>query len=150
MSQVRNNEANQAQSGDTVKVHYTGQLEDGHVFDSSSEKDPIEFRIGEGRIIPGFEEAVVGMAPGESKEHTIPSEKAYGSRRDEMVVEVSRGNIPEGMDPQVGQWLEIATPDGGRAPVMVTSVSDDSVTIDANHPLAGKDLVFQITLVEII
>ncbi len=140
----------QARSGDTVKVHYTGKLEDGHVFDSSDNREPLEFTIGEGKIIRGFEEAVIGMAPGEEKEEKIPTEQAYGPHKDEMIIEVAKDNIPEGMDPEVGQWLQISAPDGSSAPVMVTEIADEVVRLDANHPLAGKDLVFEIKLLEIV
>jgi peptidylprolyl isomerase len=147
----------QAKEGDKVRVHYTGRLEDGSVFDSSEchEDDcdcsasPLEFVVGEGQVIPGFEQAVVGMTIGERKTVTIPVELAYGERVDEMVAEVNRSELPPGMDPQVGQELELTQEDGYTFPVLVTAVNETAVTLDANHPLAGRPLVFDISLVEI-
>jgi len=140
----------QAKLGDTVRVHYTGRLEDGTVFDTSIDRDPLQFTIGEGWLIPGFEEAVVGMNPGESKTTTIPADKAYGPYYEEMVVEVSRSQFPEDLEPEVGQQLQILQADGRAIVVRVTEVSESSVTLDANHPLAGKDLIFDIQLMEIV
>ncbi|MEO0455765.1 MAG: peptidylprolyl isomerase [Cyanobacteria bacterium P01_A01_bin.114] len=139
----------QAKQGDTVLIHYTGKLDDGSVFDSSVERDPLEFSIGAGRVIPGFESAVVGMSPGESKVETIPSEQAYGPRREEMVVQVDRVQIPDEIPLDVGIQLQMQGPQGQQVPVMVTEVSDAKVTLDANHPLAGENLTFEIQLVEI-
>ncbi|MEO1403185.1 MAG: peptidylprolyl isomerase [Cyanobacteria bacterium J06635_1] len=139
----------QAKQGDTVLIHYTGKLDDGSVFDSSVERDPLEFSIGAGRVIPGFESAVVGMSPGESKVETIPSEQAYGPRREEMVVQVDRTQIPEEIPLGVGVQLQMQGPQGQQVPVMVTEVSEAKVTLDANHPLAGENLTFEIQLVEI-
>lgn len=139
-----------AKTGDTVKVHYTGKLDDGTVFDSSADRKPLEFKIGEGRIIPGFEKAVLGMQAGESKDETIPAEQAYGPRRDELMIQVDRGEIPADLNIEVGQHLQVTSPDGQEIPVMVQGVSETSVTLDANHPLAGRDLQFQIELVEIV
>lgn len=139
----------QAQHGDTVKVHYTGKLDDGTVFDSSVDREPLEFTIGEGSIIPGFEQAVVGMAKGESKTEVIPTENAYGPYVEEMVVTIDRQQMPAEIEPEVGQQLHIQQPDGQLVPVMVTDVSNSTVTLDANHPLAGEDLTFDIQLVEI-
>ncbi len=140
----------EAKSGDTVKVHYTGKLDDGTVFDSSQEREPIEFTLGQGEVIPGFEEAVVGMQPGESKTATIASEEAYGPYFDEMVIEVGRDAFPEELEPQVGQKLKVRQPDGEEAVVTVTDVTPTTVTLDANHPLAGEDLTFDIQLVDIV
>ncbi len=139
----------QAKSGDTVKVHYTGKLDDGTVFDSSENREPLEFTIGEGQIIPGFEQAVVGMAPGESKTERISADQAYGPHENEMVLDVDRSRIPPELNPQVGQQLQIQHGDGEVTAVTVTQVSDTAVTLDANHPLAGKDLTFDIELVDI-
>ncbi|MBE9009846.1 peptidylprolyl isomerase [Pseudanabaenaceae cyanobacterium LEGE 13415] len=139
----------QAKVGDTVRVHYTGKLDDGTVFDSSSNGDPLEFTIGDGNIIPGFEKAVVGMSPGDSKTEVIPAGQAYGEHREEMVVVVDRAQMPPEMQPEVGQQLEIRQPDGSSIPVVVTDISEADITLDANHPLAGEDLVFDIQLVEI-
>ncbi len=139
----------QAQLGDTVKVHYTGKLEDGTVFDSSAERDPLEFSLGEGRVIAGFEEAVVGMSPGDSKSASIPADRAYGPYRQEMVMVVDRQQIPADLSVNVGQQLQIRQKSGEAIPVIVTDVSESKVTLDANHPLAGQDLTFDIRLVEI-
>lgn len=139
----------QAKSGDTVQVHYTGKLADGTVFDSSKDREPLEFAIGEGQIIPGFEQAVIGMAPGESKTTEISSEEAYGPHRPEMVLEVDREQIPEDIEVETGQQLQVQHPSGQQIPVVVTQVADSKVTLDANHPLAGQDLTFDIELVKV-
>lgn len=147
----------QAKEGDKVRVHYTGRLEGGEVFDSSEcaeqecgcEAGPLEFTVGEGEVIPGFEKAVIGMNVGETKTFTIPVDEAYGQRNDEMVVAVERSHIPADMTPEVGMRLEVTQEDGREFPVVITEVTDTHVTIDANHPLAGRDLTFDIKLVEI-
>jgi peptidylprolyl isomerase len=140
----------QAKPGDSVRVHYTGKLDDGTVFDSSVDREPLEFTIGEGMIIPGFEQAVIGMAPGDSKVETILTENAYGPHLEEMVVIVDRQQMPSDLEPEVGQQLTIQEPTGQQVPVIITDVSDSAVTLDANHPLAGEDLIFEIQLVEIM
>lgn len=138
----------QAKAGDTVRVHYTGRLDDGSVFDSSRGREPLEFTLGGGQVIAGFDDAVTGMAPGQEKTVTIPSEQAYGPRRDEMKVQVERSQFPSDIEPQVGQRLQMSQ--GGQvAVVTITEVSDDQVTLDANHPLAGQDLTFDLELVSI-
>ncbi len=134
--------------GDTVKVHYTGKVSDGSVFDSSKEREPLEFTIGEGKLIPGFEKAVVGMDVGDSNTVTIPSDEAYGEKRDDMVVDVEKNQIPEDISPEVGQQLQIQQKDGGAIPVVITDVTEETVKLDANHPLAGQDLTFEIEVVE--
>lgn len=139
----------QAKQGDTVKVHYTGKLGDGTIFDSSLDRAPLQFTIGAGDIIPGFETAVLGMNPGESKTQVIPTDQAYGPHLEEMVVTIDRQQIPPDIQPEVGQQLQIQQPDGQVLPVVITDVSTASVTLDANHPLAGEDLTFDIQLVEI-
>ncbi len=139
----------QAKQGDTVKVHYTGKLDDGTVFDSSQEREPLEFTIGTGTIIPGFEQAVIGMSPGESKTEVIPTDRAYGPYREEMVLQVERQQFPTDLDPAVGQQLQLQDPTGEVIPVIITDVSPSTVTLDANHPLAGEDLTFDIKLVAI-
>ncbi|MDC4223583.1 MAG: peptidylprolyl isomerase [Candidatus Manganitrophus sp.] len=139
----------QAKRGNTVKVHYVGTFEDGTVFDTSREREPLPFTIGEGEVIPGFEEAVVGMNPGESKKIVIPAENAYGPRHEEMVLVVDRQHLPEGVDPQVGQQYQIPQSDGQSIVVTVTDTSESSVTLDGNHPLAGRELTFEIELLEV-
>lgn len=139
-----------AQNGDTVKVHYTGKLDDGTVFDSSRTRDPIEFTLGEQGIITGFQEIVVGMEPGESKTTTVPVEKAYGHRNDEMIVEIPRSRVPEDVNPQIGEHVYLARPDGQTIPVRVVEATDAAITVDANHPLAGEALTFDVELMEIV
>ena len=143
-------EIGQAQTGDTVKVHYTGTLEDGTVFDSSIDREPLEFTIGDGRLIPGFEEAVVGMSQGESKTVEIPADEAYGPYYEELVLVVDRDQLPPELQPEVGQQLQFQQEDGTIVTLTVIDVSELSVTLDANHPLAGQDLTFDIQLVEIL
>lgn len=139
-----------AKMGDTVKVHYTGTLDDGTVFDSSIESEPLEFTLGSGAIIPGFEQAVMGMTPGESKTETIPTEQAYGPYQEAMVIRVERSQFPPDVEPQIGQQLEIQHASGQLIPVIITEVSDTDVILDANHPLAGEALTFEIQLVAIV
>ena len=141
--------AAQAKNGDTVQVNYTGKLADGTVFDSSVGREPLEFTLGAGQVIPGFEKAVFGMKVGEKKTVTIPVDEAYGPRRDDLVGELPREKLPSGLTPEVGQQLVMTRPDGAKVIVTITSVSDNTVMIDANHPLAGKDLTFEIELVKI-
>ena len=138
-----------AQSGDTVSVHYTGKLSDETVFDSSRDREPLSFEIGAGKVIPGFESSVVGMAPGDTKTITIESEKAYGPYREDQVVEIEKERLPENIDPEVGQQLQVQQANGETAVVVIKDVSDSAVTLDANHPLAGKDLIFDIELVAV-
>ena len=140
----------QAKTGDTVRVHYTGKLNDGTIFDSSLQRDPIEFTIGKGQIIPGFEQAVIGMDIGESKTAVIPAELAYGNRLEEMVLEIGRDQLPAHIQPAVGEHLQITQPDGHSIVVKVIEVTESTVKLDANHPLAGKELTFDIQLVEIL
>ncbi len=139
----------EAKHGDKVKVHYTGKLNDGSVFDSSVERDPLEFTIGEGAVIPGFEQAVVGLEPGDSTETTIEAANAYGVHSNDLVTEVPRERMPRDLQVAIGQQLQVSMANGQTAIVMVTDVNDTVVTIDANHPLAGQDLTFMIELVEI-
>lgn len=134
--------------GDTVKVHYTGTLEDEQVFDSSEGRDPLEFTLGSGEVIPGFEEAVVGMSPGDEKEATLDPDEAYGKRREDLVFSVGRDQLPDELEPERGQRLEMRQGDQ-TFPVVITGVSDSEVELDANHPLAGRELTFRIELVEI-
>jgi len=136
--------------GDTVKVHYTGTIADGTVFDSSREREPLEVTLGEGKLIPGFEKAVVGMNVGDTSKVTIPSEEAYGEKREDMVIDVDRGQIPPDIKPEVGQQLQIQQKDGGAIPVVITEVTDETVQLDANHPLAGQELTFEIEVLEVV
>ncbi len=143
----------QAQNGDTVKVHCTGKLEDGSVFSGSSNQGPMQFKLGGGRIMPcfeEFEEAVVGMSPGESKSVTIPPEQGFGRHHDQMVQVIDRKQLPQDLKPEIGQQLEVRRSDGQAMLVTVTDSSDATVTLDSNHPLAGKALTFDIKLIEII
>ena len=139
----------EAKTGDTVHIHYTGRLQDGSVFDTSKDRDPLSFTLGEGQVIPGFENAVTGMEPGESKITTIPSTEAYGPRREELELSMPRTQFPDGMDPEVGQQLQMRTEEGQSFQVTVTGTDEEAVQLDANHPLAGKDLTFDIQLVKI-
>lgn len=138
-----------AKEGNTVKVHYTGTLRDGTVFDSSKGREPLEFTLGEQRVIPGFESAVVGMNPGEKKTTTIPADEAYGPHREEMLLEVQRDQFPENISPEVGLQLQMTTQDGRQVPVKVMGVDEAKIRLDANHPLAGEDLTFELELVEV-
>ena len=139
----------EAKQGDTVQVHYHGTLDDGTVFDTSAGSDPIVFTLGSGDVIPGFETAVEGMAAGEKKKQHIPADQAYGERRDDLVFTVSRDQMPADAEIDVGDTLRIGFPDGSDAIVQVTAVQEDGVTLDANHPLAGKNLNFELELVSI-
>lgn len=161
----------QAKTGDKVRVHYTGTLEDGSIFDTSegfvensSDDDcsdegcgcgskptgPLEFTIGEGQLIPKFEEAVKGLEPGQSVKISIAAADAYGERAEEMVATIERSELPEGLVPQAGQQMEVILQDGTPLPVMITEVTENTITLDGNHPLAGCDLNFEIRLVEIL
>lgn len=139
----------QAKEGDKVEVHYTGKLDDGTVFDSSEEKDPLEFTLGDKQVIPGFEDAVAGMKQGETKTVKIPAEQAYGPHRAEMVLTVNKDRLPENLELYVGQRLKVPQEDGGVFVVRITEISDADVTLDANHPLAGENLTFELELVKI-
>lgn len=138
-----------AKKGDKVKVHYTGKLTDGTIFDSSEGREPLEFEVGAGMMIKGFDAAVDGMGVGATVTAEIPAAEAYGEAREDMIIDVPRTNLPPDMNPEVGQQLAMSQPDGQQVPVKVKEVREDVVVIDANHDLAGKDLVFDIELVEI-
>jgi peptidylprolyl isomerase len=148
----------QAKEGNRVKVHYTGRLDDGSIFDSSEcgaddcghDHGPLEFTLGAGEVIPGFDAGVLGMSVGETKTIHIPVEDAYGERIEEMVADVPRGDLPPEMKPEAGQQLEVTQEDGQIFQVLVTDVNDETITIDANHPLAGHALNFDLRLVEIL
>lgn len=156
----------QAKTGDKVKVHYTGTLEDGSIFDTSEgfikqcdadgcgcgsqATGPMEFVIGEGNLIPKFEAAVIGLEVGQSIKVSIPADEAYGQRADEMMAVLERSEIPAEINPEPGQQMEVILQDGSPMPVLVTEVTDTTITLDANHPLAGCDLNFEIRLLEIL
>jgi peptidylprolyl isomerase len=141
----------QAKNGDKVKVHYTGRLDDDNVFDSSRDRGPLEFQLGSGQLIPGFEDAVLGMTAGDTKTFKIKANQAYGQHREELVQQVPRQQFPSDMEVKVGQRFQINQKEEEQPMVVtVTEVSDTFVTIDANHPLAGEDLTFDIELVDIL
>ncbi len=139
-----------AKSGDTVKIHYTGTLDDGSQFDSSTGRDPLEFEVGSGQVIPGFDKAVEGMAVGDSKNVRIEAVDAYGPRHQQLVQEVDRSLLPDDLDPKEGMTLQSSSPDGQTMQFTVTAVAEETITVDANHPLAGEALSFDIELVEIV
>ena len=138
-----------AKAGDNVKVHYTGTLEDGTQFDSSRGVEPLQFTLGSGQVIAGFDEAITGMEPGEKKNITIPADRAYGQRNEDMVITAPRDQIPADITPEVGQQLQLAGPDNQPIVVKVTEVTDEHIQLDANPPLAGRDLTFDLELLEI-
>lgn len=135
--------------GKTVRVHYTGKLEDGTVFDSSEGREPLEVTVGAGMVIPGFEKGITGMKSGEKKTITIGPNEAYGERREDLVATVERSQIPETITPEVGMTLQLKRTDGSVLDVLVTDLSDESITLDANHQLAGETLIFDIEVVEV-
>lgn len=139
----------QAKPGDTVRIHYTGKLNDGTKFDSSAGKDPLEFALGSGQVIPGFDNAVDGMRVGDTKTVTIPPEEAYGPKHEQLVQEVPKSALPPNLTPEVGMQLKSQTPDGRTMHLVVTEVAEKKITVDGNHPLAGEDLTFDIELVAI-
>lgn len=139
----------QVKSGDTVRIHYTGTLTDGTTFDSSQGRDPLEFTVGQGQIIPGLEKAIPGMTAGDKKTVAVPAAEAYGPTNPEARQDVPRDEIPAEIPLDLGTQLQVQAPDGQVLPVTVVAVTEEIVTLDANHPLAGKDLTFDIELVEI-
>jgi peptidylprolyl isomerase len=140
----------QVKSGDTVRVHYHGKLNDGSTFDSSEGRDPLEFTVGSGQVIKGFDEAMLNMQPGEKKTVNIPVEQAYGKRNDDMMMEYPKSEFPADMKPEVGMELHMSDNMGNVFPVVIEAVNDETVILDANHPLAGKDLTFDLELVSIV
>lgn len=140
----------QAKSGDTVKIHYSGTLADGTQFDSSEGRDPLEFSLGAGAVIPGFEKAVEGMAVGENKSVIIEPDDAYGPRHDQLVQQVPGSALPDDIEPAIGMQLQGQSPEGQVMNLTVTAIEEDGITVDANHPLAGEALTFDIELVEIV
>lgn len=139
-----------AKKGDTVRVHYTGKLEDGTVFDTSEDGASMEFKVGDGELLKAFEQAVVGMSIGDKKTLKIPMEEAYGPRKEEMVFEFDRVRAPENFEPEIGQELQMYRADGKPVNMTVLAKSEKSFTMDCNHALAGKDLIFDVRLEEIL
>ncbi|NTV02830.1 MAG: peptidylprolyl isomerase [Chlorobiaceae bacterium] len=139
----------QAKHGDTVRVHYTGTFDDGTVFDSSAEREPLQFTIGSGQVIPGFDNAVLNMTLGEKKTVNIPADQAYGPRSEELVAEIGRDRLPADLEVEIGQQLQVGLADGGQTVVLIVDLNDETVTLDANHPMAGMDLNFELELIEI-
>ena len=139
----------QAKNGDTVKVRFTGRLQNGEVFTKSQEDQPVEVTLGTGELIPGFETGIVGMELGEKKTISVPPEQAYGPRHEELVVEVKRSALPEQITPTLGKPLRIRPSDGDDYEAIIANISEHTVTLDANHPLAGLTLFFDLELVEI-
>jgi len=140
----------QAKKGDTVKVHYTGKLNNGEIFDSSEGRQPLQFTLGSGQVIKGFEEAILGMNVGETKTTEIPMGDAYGQRNEEIVMQVGLDQFPPDIKPAIGLQLEIGQQEGQPVIVTITEVSDTHATLDPNPPLAGQDLTFEVELVEIV
>jgi len=138
-----------AKSGDKVRIHFTGKTQEGDVFASSHGNEPLEFKIGEGNLLPGIEKAVEGMGKGEQKTVTLSPEEGYGERHDELILDVNRAEFPKEFQPEVGMHLQVPQPDGSFVIFEVLDVSNNSVKIDANHPLAGKILTFDLHLLEI-
>jgi FKBP-type peptidyl-prolyl cis-trans isomerase SlpA len=134
---------------DTVKVHYTGKLADGQVFDSSEGKEPIEFTLGQGQLIPGFEKGLIDMKLNEKKTINIPKDEAYGDSREDLVQEVQKSELPEEIKPEVGMGLVSKSQDGREMNLVIAEVKEESIVVDGNHPLAGKDLIFDLEVVEI-
>ncbi len=140
---------NQVTGNETVKLHYTGKLNDGQVFDSSIEREPLEVKLGEGRLIPGFEKGLVDMKVNEKKTITIPKEEAYGEVQKELFQKIPNENLPPEIKPEVGMGLVSKNPDGSEHQLRVADVKDGFIIVDANHPLAGQDLTFDLELLEI-
>jgi len=139
----------QAKTGDSVKIHYTGTLEDGTEFDSSAGREPLAFELGSGQVIPGFDNAVDGMTVDEKKTVNIPAGEAYGERHEQLVQEVPKSALPDDMKPEIGMQLQSQSPEGQVMNLVITDVAEENITVDGNHPLAGKALTFAIELVEI-
>src|SRR5690242_15408881 len=140
----------QVKSGDKVKVHYHGRLTNGETFDSSTGRAPLEFEVGSGMVIKGFDDGVTGMAVGEKKTINIPFNEAYGPKNPEMIIDMPKDRFPKDMEIEVGMPLGMSDAQGNQFQVVVTQIKDDTVVLDANHPLAGQDLTFDLELVEIV
>ena len=141
--------AEQVKKGDKVKVHYHGRLNDGTTFDSSEGRQTLEFEVGSGMVIQGFDDGVTGMSVGEKKTVTNPSGEAYGPRQDDMVIQFPKANFPADITPEEGMTLQMHGENGQELPVVITAINEDTITLDANHPLAGKELIFDIELVDL-
>jgi FKBP-type peptidyl-prolyl cis-trans isomerase 2 len=139
-----------AKTGDTVRIHYTGTLSDGSTFDTSSGREPLEFTVGSGQIIPGLDRAIAGMSVGDKKTVEVPASEAYGDRNPDGIQSVPREQVPDHIPLDPGTQLQVQTGDGRTLPVLVAEVTEEAVVLDANHPLAGKDLTFEVELVEIV
>ena len=139
----------EAKNGNQVKVHYHGRLNDGTTFDSSEGRSPLQFEVGAGQVIKGFEDGVLGMKEGEKKTVHIPVHEAYGEKSEDMIIEFPLDQFPADMKPEIGMQLNLRGQDGRSFPVVISEVKKDLVVLDGNHPLAGKDLIFDIELVEI-
>ena len=140
----------QAKKGDTVKIHFIGKMQDDTVVETSQERGPLEFKIGEGDVIPGLEQGVIGMRAGDKKSITISPEEAFGHPREDLVVDLNKNEIPEGIKLAVGIYLNIQAKDGQEFKVKVVDIKGDTITLDANHPLAGASLIFDVELIEIV
>lgn len=140
----------QVQNGDKVRVHYHGKLRSGETFDSSEGREPLEFTVGGGQVIPGFDQGVMGMQVGDKRTVEIDVNNAYGEKSQEMIIEFPKNQFPDDMNPEVGMQLMMNNGQGQQFPVTITEVKEESVMLDANHPLAGQDLIFDIELVEIV
>ena len=140
---------NKVKNGDRVKIHYTGTLKDGEIFDTSRERQPLEFIIGNREMMPGLETRVIGMEAGEKKSIEVPPEEAFGPRQEELVVEVKKSNLPDHIEPCLGQKLQMQDANGNHIELAITEIKEESITLDANHPLAGHTLFFDLELVEI-
>ncbi len=139
----------QVKNGDTIKIHYKGRLDDGTVFDSSEGRSPLEFTVGSGTVIPGFDTGVMNMNVGDKKTIHIPAEEAYGPKQEHLIMEFPKDQFPPDLQPEVGMQLTMSSEGGRTFPVEIVEVRDDSVLLDANHQLAGKDLIFDLELMEI-
>jgi FKBP-type peptidyl-prolyl cis-trans isomerase 2 len=138
------------QSGDTIKIHYHGRLTDGTTFDSSEGRSPLEFTVGSGSVIKGFDDGVKGMSVGEKKTIEIPFAEAYGSEDPSMIVEFPVDRLPDDLKPEIGMQLNMNNNSGQQFPVVITGITEKNIILNANHPLAGKDLIFDLELVEIV
>jgi FKBP-type peptidyl-prolyl cis-trans isomerase 2 len=147
--ELNNDSMNQVKENNTVKVNYTGKLSDGQIFDSSEGREPIEFTLGQGQLIPGFEKGLIDMKLNEKKTITIPKEEAYGDVNKDLIQEVNKTELPQDMTPEVGMGLVSKSPDGQEMNLMVVEVREETIVIDGNHPLAGKELVFDLEVLAI-